>query len=706
MPRTIDKVLVANRGEVARRVLRTLAEMGIASVAVYSDADAEAPHVHEADEAVRIGPPPSSESYLVIDRILDAARATGADAVHPGYGFLSENAEFARRCADAGLVFIGPNAEAIARMGSKIEAKAIMAEAGVPVIPGFSAVGLDDATIAARAGDLGYPILVKASAGGGGKGMRVVADAVDLVDALAGARREAANSFGDDTLLIERYLTAPRHVEVQIFGDEHGHAIHLFERECSIQRRHQKVIEEAPSPAVDADLRKRMGEAAVTAARAIGYDNAGTVEFVLDQNGEFYFLEVNTRLQVEHPVTEMITGLDLVRMQIDVARGLPLPVTQEDLAIDGHAIEVRLYAEDAAADFLPATGRVSLWREPVLPGLRIDSGVEAGSEISAHYDPMLAKVIAHSATRDEARRRLVRGLHAIAVGGTITNRDFLIGVLEHPAFRQGELDTHFIERHVPADARAARVDRDTVELHAIAATLYLHEQRRARGGPLPRSILSGWRNNRWRPQDQVFTLGRDEDEIEVLYVARPGDLFDVEVGPRNGDVRGGGGTAGGNDGSQSERAPRDDQGAVGDVRARRRVAVRLAACDDATIALETDGVLRTLHIAGDEHRVSVHGAGAGSDLHCVPRFAAAGRHQTAGGCAAPMTGVIQKINVSPGDRVTEGAVLLVLEAMKMEHKLVSHTDGTVTEVRVEVGQMVDPDEVLVVVEEDEEPTKG
>ena len=406
----IRKLLIANRGEIARRVMRTCRALGVRTVAVFSDADADAPHVAEADEAVRIGPPPSLESYLSIDRLLAAAAATGADAVHPGYGFLAENADFAERCAAAGLAFVGPPPDAIRRMGSKVGAREIMAAAGVPMVPGVSGAGLDDAALRAAAEGIGFPLLIKASAGGGGKGMRLVREPAALVESLAAARREAQRAFGDDTLLVERYFDAPRHIEVQIFGDAHGHVVHLFERECSIQRRFQKVIEEAPSPVVDAGLRDRLGAAAVAAGRAIGYVGAGTVEFIVDQRGEFYFLEVNTRLQVEHPVTEAITGLDLVELQLRVAEGAPLPAALDTLAIAGHAIEARLYAEAPARDFLPATGRLVLWQPPALPGVRWDSGVEAGSEVSVHYDPLLAKVIAHGPTRAVAADRLAAAL--------------------------------------------------------------------------------------------------------------------------------------------------------------------------------------------------------------------------------------------------------------------------------------------------------
>ena len=467
----ITKVLVANRGEIARRISRTLRRMGIASVAVYSDADAGAPHAAEADEAVRIGPAPSLESYLDIDRLLAAAAAVGADAVHPGYGFLAENADFAARCAAAKLIFIGPPVEAIRKMGSKIGARAIMSEAGVPVVPGTSGAGLNDKALLEAARKIGLPVLIKASAGGGGKGMRLVRDAAALPESLAAARREAGRAFGDETLLLERYFDAPRHVEIQIFGDAHDHIVHMFERECSIQRRFQKIIEESPSPAVDADLRARMGAAAVNAGKAIGYTGAGTVEFLLDRDGRFYFLEVNTRLQAEHPVTEAVTGLDLVELQVRVAEGDPLPFGQDDLRLDGHAIEARLYAEDPAADFLPATGRVALWAPAALPGVRYDSGIEAGAEVSVHYDPLLAKIVAHGPSRAEACDRLTVALRRLALGGVTTNRDFLLAVLTHPAFAAGEIDTHFIERHLAGAQRGPQRNPAADRVHAIVAAM-------------------------------------------------------------------------------------------------------------------------------------------------------------------------------------------------------------------------------------------
>ena len=670
--RPIRTVLVANRGEIARRVLRTLRAMGLRSVAVYSDADADAPHVAEADEAVRLGPAPSRESYLSVERLLVAARATGADAIHPGYGFLSENADFAQACADAGLVFVGPPPAAVRAMGSKIEAKRIMAAAGVPVVPGTTGAGLDDAALVREAAAIGFPLLVKASAGGGGKGMRVVREAAALAEALAAARREALGAFGDDTLLLERWIESPRHVEIQILGDGHGSVVHCFERECSIQRRHQKVIEEAPSPAVDATLRRRMGEAAVAAARTIGYVGAGTVEFVLDRDGRFFFLEVNTRLQVEHPVTEAITGLDLVRLQIEIAGGARLPFGQDDLGIDGHAIEARLYAEDPANDFLPATGTVALWERPDLPGVRWDAGVEAGTVVGVHYDPLLAKVIAHGATRGAARARLVEALRRLGVAGVRTNREFLIAALEHPRFVEGATDTGFVERFLPAGARGPASDAAVQRTHAIVATLHAHETRRREGGPIPPSIPSGWRNNRWRPQRITWRAG--DGEIEVSYVARPGGRFALEAA---GAVEAAGA------GSEVWLAAVEPDG---------------DALPVTRLAVEVDGVRRSFRVVVAEPAVIVHSPLGTSELLELPRFPRPVHELVAGGCVAPMTGVVRAVHVAPGDRVVAGTLLLVIEAMKMEHPMRAQVDGVVREVRVEVGQMVDPDVVLVVVE--------
>ncbi len=469
------KVLIANRGEIAVRIARACREAGLACVAVYSDADRGAPHVALADAAVRLGPAPAAESYLNIDRLLDAAQRSGADAVHPGYGFLSENADFAAACEAAGLIFIGPPSGVIRLLGDKIAAKDRMASAGVPVVPGYRGEDQAASRLQAEAERIGTPLLIKAAAGGGGRGMRVVEALGTFESALDAARREALAAFGDDRVLLERYVAHARHVEFQILADNHGHVVHLFERECSIQRRHQKIIEESPSPALDAALRARMAEAAVGAGVAAGYVNAGTVEFLLETppggDPSFYFLEVNTRLQVEHPVTEMLTGRDLVRLQLDIAQGAPLPFTQEEIRAAGHAVEVRVYAEDAAAGFLPSVGRLTQWIEPRGPGVRVDSGVERGGEVSPYYDPMLAKLIVHAADRAAALARLERALRAFHAIGVKTNIDYLLAIVTHPAFRAGELSTDFLHRHFegwtpPADLP----DEILLALAALAVT--------------------------------------------------------------------------------------------------------------------------------------------------------------------------------------------------------------------------------------------
>src|SRR6185436_9883128 len=481
----IQKVLIANRGEIASRVIRTCRAMGIRTVAVYADPDREAPFVRAADEAVAIGPPVASGSFLAVRTMVDVARRARADAIHPGYGFLSENSDFAQACADAGVIFIGPSPEAIRRMGSKIEAKRIMEAAGVPVVPGFALDGLSDREVAERARKVGYPLLVKASAGGGGRGMRLVDAPADLAPALEAARREAKGAFGDDALLVERYVDSPRHVEIQILGDTHGTLVHCFERECSIQRRHQKILEESPSPALDEERRARMCAAAVAAGRAIGYQNAGTVEVVLDGTGAFYFLEVNTRLQVEHPVTEEVTGLDLVRLQILIAEGERLPFAQEDVTLRGHAIEARVYAEDPRTDFLPSTGTLVAWDEGRGPGIRWESGVETGSAVTIHYDPMLAKVIAHAATREEAVARLAQALAATRAHGVRTNIPVLLDVLRHSEFVAGRFDTHFIGTHVIPSRAPTEAEAEADRVHAVAAALWAQERRRA-GAPVLR----------------------------------------------------------------------------------------------------------------------------------------------------------------------------------------------------------------------------
>jgi len=495
----IKRLLIANRGEIAVRIIRACRELGVETVAVFSDADAHAPHVLAADAAVGLGPPPPRESYLKVDSLIDAARDSGADAVHPGYGFLSERAHFARACEEAGLIFVGPPSSAIERMGSKVGARRLMQEAGVPVVPGEAPEDQGDRALIAAAEHVGFPLLVKPSAGGGGIGMKVVRDLAALAPAIAQARREAQAAFGDGTLYIERLVERPRHVEVQIFADAHGAAVHLFERECSVQRRHQKIIEESPSPALTPALRARMGEAAVSAARAAGYRNAGTVEFLLEGAGDqarFYFLEMNTRLQVEHPVTEMVTGVDLVHAQIRVASGEALPWTQSSLAQRGHAIECRVYAEDPAHGDLPQAGRLLLYREPQGPGIRIDSGVVEGSEVSVHYDPMLAKLIVSGETREAARRRAIEALGRFILLGVRTNIPFLLQLLQHPRFVEGAIDTGFLDREGASVRQALSAD---VPMAALAAAAYRVAPGRpaGRGSANPAAdpfvTLAGWR---------------------------------------------------------------------------------------------------------------------------------------------------------------------------------------------------------------------
>ncbi|MGY1604838.1 ATP-binding protein [Geodermatophilus sp. SYSU D00815] len=657
----IRKLLVANRGEIALRIIRTAREMDIATVAVYSDPDAGAPFAAAADEAVRLPGATPAETYLRGDLLVAAARATGADAVHPGYGFLSENAGFARACADAGLVFVGPSPEAIEAMGSKTAAKERMAAAGVPTLPGavIGARGELDEAALARAGEgIGYPLLVKAAFGGGGRGMRIVRAAGELAPAVAAARREAASAFGDGTVFLERFVERPRHVEVQVVGDTHGTVVHLFERECSIQRRYQKIVEEAPSPAVTPELRAELGAAAVAAAKAIDYVGAGTVEFVLDRAGRFFFLEVNTRLQVEHPVTECVTGLDLVRVQLQVADGEPLPPEVTGATLTGHAVEARLYAEDVAAGFLPATGTVHRFRVPALPGLRVDAGVADGSVVGVHYDPMLAKVIAHGPTREAACRTLARALAEARVHGVTTNRDLLVGLLREGEFRRGEIDTGYLERHDPAGL-SARPDADrALRVHALAAALAGAAERRA-AAAVQATLPAGWRNV--PSADQAVSFEVAGRVVEVRYRA----------------------------GRDGLRASVDGE--------RLDVVVDAAAPEAVTLAV--DGVRRTVEV----HRVGrtcfVDSPLGATVLVEVERFPEPRSEEAAGSLLAPMPGTVVRVEVAEGEPVRAGAVVVVLEAMKMEHPVRAPHDGVVTALPATVGAAVDTGAVLAVVGE-------
>jgi acetyl/propionyl-CoA carboxylase alpha subunit len=647
----LKKLLIANRGEIALRVMRTARAMGIATVAVYSDGDADAPHVRFADEAVRIGPPPARESYLGIANLLDAARITGADAIHPGYGFLSENPAFAEAVADAGLTFVGPPGAVIRALGSKQAAKRLAEKVGVPIVPGYH--GDDRDGLAARAMAIGFPLLVKASAGGGGKGMRVVRGEAELADALERARGEALSAFGDDTLLLERYVERPRHVEIQILGDTHGNVVHLYERECSIQRRHQKIVEEAPSVALDARLRTAMGEAAVALGRAVGYVGAGTVEFIVDSRdpaGAFYFLEVNTRLQVEHPVTEAITGLDLVREQIRIARGEPLGYTSAP-APRGWAIEVRLCAEDADREFLPTTGTLHAVEIPET--VRADIGVVAGSEIGIHYDSMLGKVIAHAPTRSEAAQVLGRALEQAWLPGVVTNRELLVRILAHPAFLAGELHTHFLDQHA-GELASPQPGLDRLRVAAIAATLAAIERRRDSHAFAP----PGWRNV--RSADQACVYHHGDREVQLGY--RPtGDGFEISIGGKATPV------------------------------------TRVALAGDRVTFTEYGAHRRSARVvvAGGRHYVLADGAL--TVLVEEPRFPDHAHEAVKGGLVAPMPGKVVKVLVTEGQEVAAGAALVVLEAMKMEHTVRAADAGTVKTLHVAVGDQVDADRLLAVV---------
>ncbi|MCX4608994.1 acetyl-CoA carboxylase biotin carboxylase subunit [Streptomyces mirabilis] len=644
-----DTVLVANRGEIAVRVIRTLRALGVRSVAVFSDADADARHVREADTAVRIGPAPAAESYLSVERLLEAAARSGAQAVHPGYGFLAENASFARACAEAGLVFIGPPADAIALMGDKIRAKETVKAAGVPVVPGSSGSGLTDAQLAEAAREIGMPVLLKPSAGGGGKGMRLVRDASALGEEIAAARREARASFGDDTLLVERWVDRPRHIEIQVLADGHGNVVHLGERECSLQRRHQKIIEEAPSVLLDAGTRAAMGEAAVQAARSCGYEGAGTVEFIVPGSdpSSYYFMEMNTRLQVEHPVTELITGLDLVEWQLRVAAGERLPYGQEDITLTGHAVEARICAEDPARGFLPSGGTVLALHEPQGDGVRTDSGLSEGTEVGSLYDPMLSKVIAYGPDRATALRKLRAALAETVTLGVQTNAGFLRRLLAHPAVVAGDLDTGLVERE--AEELLAGSGDVPEEVYDAAAAVRLSSLAPAEGGWTdPFSVPSGWR------------LGGEPAPV-VFHLRAPG-LEPVAHRPRG----------------TSTVTPD-------------RVSVTL------------DGVRHTFHRAGDW--LGREGdAWHVRDHDPVAASLSGAAHAGVDSLTAPMPGTVTVVKVAVGDEVAAGQSLLVVEAMKMEHVISAPHAGTVSELDVTPGTTVAMDQVLAVITPYEETT--
>ncbi len=650
------KILIANRGEIACRVAATARRMAIRTVAVYSDADANANHVRACDESVYLGGSAPKDSYLRWEKIVEAAKATGAEAVHPGYGFLSENEEFAQACADAGLVFIGPPPSAIKAMGLKAESKQLMERAGVPLVPGYHGHDQDPALLQREADRIGYPVLIKASAGGGGKGMRVVEKSADFAAALASCQREAINSFGDDAVLIEKYVQRPRHIEIQVFGDSHGDCVYLFERDCSVQRRHQKVLEEAPAPGMTEAMRAEMGAAAVAAAKAVNYVGAGTVEFIVEQRDggamNFFFMEMNTRLQVEHPVTEAITGLDLVEWQLRVASGEPLPLKQSELKIHGHAIEARICAENPDNNFLPATGTLHIYRKPQATAfqrsrVRIDDGVREGGEISPFYDSMIAKLIVHGATRDEALARLDAALAQTHIVGVQTNVQFLRGILATDSFAQANLDTALIERE-----RAVLFDREPLGLPLAAAASIARTllDERATGTPDPFSQRDGWRSLGTTARIFAFEFCGETQTATLRYLHDGALMLDVD-GARGPLVIG--------------RLP------------------------NGQIELAFNGARHTLDVYERQGAAHVFADKGATRITAIDRLAHAGDSQAEGGrLTAPMPGKVVSFAVKAGDKVAKGQPLAVMEAMKMEHTIAAPADGTVEELLYAPGDQV------------------
>jgi geranyl-CoA carboxylase alpha subunit len=655
MPR-ITTLLIANRGEIACRIMRTASALGYRTVAVYSDADADSRHVHLADQALCIGPSPAAQSYLNIPAIIDAAQRSGAEAIHPGYGFLSENADFAQACLEAGLIFIGPSPEAIRLMGSKRLSKIAMLEAGVPCIPGYQGSAQDDETLIREAETIGFPLMIKASAGGGGRGMRLVQNLTELPDQLHSARAEAQSAFGSAELILERALLRPRHVEIQIFGDNHGNLVHLGERDCSVQRRHQKVIEEAPCPVITTELRASMGAAAVRAAASVHYSGAGTVEFMLDCAGEYYFLEMNTRLQVEHPVTELVTGLDLVAWQLDVASGLPLPLGQEQISLQGHAIEVRLYAEDSSRDFMPQTGHVDLWQPADIEGVRIDHGLREGQAITPFYDPMLAKIIAHGATREQARSRLINALEQSVLLGVNANQRFLINLLAHPQFASGDTNTAFITEQFKTDPSLTPQPVAEEDLAIAAAVLYRASAQHC-NVPLE---WQGWSNT--TPIPSRFLL---------LYA---GEIHPIQVS-----------------------ACRDGlAGSLNITFAERSLHLRVIEQTTTALTLEVDGIRFKRACLINGNRVALYGQHGNIqfvDVSNRPPTAASGAGSNS--ILAPMDGAVTEVLTTVGDKVIKGQIMLRMEAMKMEHTLKAQMDGTVSQLLASEGLQVKSRQLLI-----------
>lgn len=655
----ITTLLIANRGEIARRIIRTAHDMGIGTVAIYADGDATAPFVAEADTAISLNGRTTAETYLDVAKVIDACQRSGADAVHPGYGFLSENESFAQSIIDAGIKWLGPSPEVIGLMGDKLSAKRLMQEAGVPTLPAIEITAETDVNASAK--EIGYPVLVKASAGGGGRGMRIVENEGDLADAIAGAKREAGSSFGDDTVFLEKWLAVSRHVEIQILGDTHGNLVHCFERECSIQRRHQKIIEEAPSPAVNDEIRNRMGEAAIAAAKKLGYSSAGTVEFLLADD-EFWFLEVNARLQVEHPITEEIIGKDLVREQVRVAQGEALSFTQDDISINGHAIEARLYAENPSKNFLPSPGPVIAWEPSTIGKARFDSGVETGSIVSPEFDPMIAKVIVHAPTRREAAGRLARVLESTRIQGLTTNKDFLVTTLRTPEYLAAETTTDFIERVDPD--RVRELTQREINEAGIAVCIEGQARRRA-NAKINRPIPSGWRNSTMPYERIDFQVGKSE--LHVEYRIQRGGHFHFKL-----------------DGQDST------------------VTVYEAGSGEVDIGI--DGQRTRYRIDQVGRRWLLHGNTTAVELVEQPRYPIPGAADMTGGLVAPMPGAVLATQVKQGDTVDQGQLLIILEAMKMEHRITAPRAGTVAGIHVDVGDQVENGQLLVTLED--EPKEG
>ncbi len=659
MPERINKLLVANRGEIAIRIFKTCREMGISTVAVFSDADENALFVKCADEAVRIGGKQPNESYLLADKIIEAAKKTGANAIHPGYGFLSEKEQFAKRVIDEGLIWVGPHPKAIEVMGSKIGAKKIMHSHQVPTIPGYQGDDQSEKTIKAEAVKIGFPVLLKASAGGGGKGMRIVRKESELDKAIAEAKSEALNGFGDDTLLIEKYFDTSRHVEFQIFGDKHGNAVHLFERECSIQRRYQKVIEESPSPFITEATRKKMGDAAVAACKAIQYDNAGTVEFIVAPDQSFYFLEVNTRLQVEHPVTEEATGLDLVRLQVEIAQGKAIPFKQEEIQQNGHAIEVRVYAEDPANNFLPVSGKIIDWVPAEIAGLRYDTGIESGSEISTFYDPMIAKIIAKGNDRSEAISKMTKALQELVLTGFTTNKNFLTAILQNADFQKGDFDTHFLDKKFNYEGE--KYPQETLDILTVALQHYRFLQRE-NNRTLAKGVPAGWRNNFYQSQQEKYSFGGFEFLVE--YTNNNGTLNISFADKKFTSV---------------QIRPEHDEG---------------------WSVYEINGIRRQFWFSQNGHQYFVHSPTLGQiALLSIDKFPSPVEETVKGGYAAPMPGEVTSVLVKAGDKVKSGDALLKMISMKMENTIEAHTDAEVEEVYVNGKQFVEAGTLLLKMKE-------